>query len=204
MGIASTISSAAGSLEVSVVCVTPIATFQELAQALFTPGTHGGDGAFVIVMVGPAGSGKSTLAAKLQDAAWRMFRARPYALSSDALREVLTGDATNQQVTPKVFDMMHAILQSRCAHGQGTIFDATNLRAKDRKQILAIVKAVDASIPVTAILLPVDAETCLERQATRSRQVSGDVILRHVGLYGHTRQQITGEGFERVYEYAGS
>jgi protein phosphatase len=125
----------------------------------------------VVVLVGAAGAGKSTLAAALFDP--------DEILSSDALREAVTGDAADQASTRLAFSILHREARRRLAAGRLVVVDATNV---ERHARLALVRlARSAAVPAVAIVLRTDAATVHLRNATRpGRVVPPDVVDRHL------------------------
>jgi adenylylsulfate kinase-like enzyme len=83
----------------------------------------------LVVLVGAAGSGKSTFAAR--------WFAPSEVLSSDAFREILTGDAADQRATKTAFSIIHREVTKRLAAGRTVVVDATNVEASARRQLLA-------------------------------------------------------------------
>ena len=123
----------------------------------------------LVVLVGPAGAGKSTLAA-------RHF-APSEVLSSDALREELTGDPGDQRVTRRAFELLHRRLEARLAAGRTTVVDATNVTPAARRSLLRIAAAHGA--PAVAIVLALDPAIVRIRNAGRDRVVPAEVVARH-------------------------
>ena len=71
-------------------------------------------------------------------------------LSSDAYREAVSGDPTNQSATDEAFARLHEDLDRRLADGQLTVVDATNVQAQARS-LLAV--AADHGRPAVAVVL---------------------------------------------------
>jgi protein phosphatase len=140
----------------------------------------------LILMVGPAGSGKSTLAG-------RLFAADEI-ISSDTLRERLSGDAADQTVSGTAFALLHRIVRRRLAAGRRTVVDATNLRPHHRRPLLQMARAV--SVPVAAIALDLPRDIVLARDAARRRVVGSATIDRQLAWLRETidRDALVGEG----------
>jgi protein phosphatase len=143
----------------------------------------------LVVLIGAAGSGKSTFAA-------RHF-APSEVLSSDAFREILTGDAADQRATKTAFSILHRELTKRLAAGQTVVVDATNVEASARRALLA--RAELAGAPALAIVLAMPRDVVLARNAARrERVVDPAVVQRHLDRLARTLPTLAGEGFERV------
>lgn len=138
----------------------------------------------LVLMVGAAGSGKSTLAA-------RLFAADEI-LSSDALRAAIAGDARDQRATGAAFKALGRALERRLAAGLLTVVDATNVRAADRRPLIAAARR--HAIPVAAIVLDLPAATVFAQDAGRERVVGAEVIQRHLASL---RSTVDGRELER-------
>jgi protein phosphatase len=146
----------------------------------------------LVLLVGAAGSGKSTLAT-------RLFAADEI-LSSDALREALSGDAADQSVSHAAFSLLHEQAASRLRSGRLAVIDATNVERRARVVLLDIARA--ARVPAIAIVLDLPEDVVLERNRRRPGRVVPDgVVRRQLGrlrasLAGGTLQE---EGFASVF-----
>ncbi|MEW5991261.1 MAG: AAA family ATPase [Chloroflexota bacterium] len=126
----------------------------------------------VVLLVGAAGAGKSTFAA-------RHFPPSAI-LSSDAIREAITGDAADQRLNRAAFAALHRALERRLARGSLAVVDATNATAAARREIRAI--AAGHGVPVVAIVLDLPAALVHERNVSRpGRQVPKEVVARQLG-----------------------
>src|SRR5919197_5801069 len=96
----------------------------------------------LVVLVGAAGSGKTTFAAR--------WFAPEEVLSSDALREVVSGDAADQRATRSAFGILHRALTRRLAAGRLTVIDATNVQAYARRALLR--RSALAGVPAVALV----------------------------------------------------
>jgi predicted kinase len=109
----------------------------------------------IVVAVGLPGSGKSTYFGKVNP------------ISSDAIREQLTGDAGNQSVNREVFAKMRALLDKE---RDVAYIDATNLTRRDRR------KWFRPGCEMEAVYFDIPLEICKARNAARSRVVSDHVL----------------------------
>jgi len=88
------------------------------------------NGPVLVVMIGPSGAGKSTIVDKY-------FTANEV-VSSDGIREWLTGDFTRQDKNTEVFKEFHHRIKIRLMNGQRVVADATHLKRKDRLETAKI------------------------------------------------------------------
>lgn len=144
----------------------------------------------LVVLIGAAGAGKSTLAA-------RLFGADEI-LSSDALREVVSGDAADQSASAVAFRILHRTLERRLAAGHLTVIDATNVQRAHRRELLE--RARRAATPAVAVVLDIDPALSRARNAGRSRVVDPAVVERQARAVHSVveRGDLTGEGFASV------
>jgi predicted kinase len=138
----------------------------------------------VILLVGLPGSGKTTY---LKRRGWN-------ALSSDAVRQLLLDDETDQSQQVRVFAAMRYLLAARLRIGmKQTYIDATNLTPWERRPYLKL--AAQYGYEARAILFDVPLEVCIRRNAKRHRRVPDDVMERMARrLVLPTRA----EGFTRI------
>jgi predicted kinase len=145
----------------------------------------------LVLLIGAAGAGKSTLAA-------RLFAADEV-LSSDAYRELVSGDAADQRATRAAFERLHRDLATRLQAGHLTVLDATNLERSARRT--AIARARTAGVPIVAIVLDLPAAAVLARNAGRTgRVVDRAVVGRHLAAVRSTvdGDQLAVEGYDVV------
>jgi len=138
----------------------------------------------VLVLVGLPASGKSTWARENGITA----------LSSDALRELLADDATDQSIHREVFRHLRALLRTRIAIGRAcTAVDATNLTPKERRPYIEIARKLGAR--VEAVVFDTPLEECLKRNRARARVVPEAAMQT---MAGKLRRPSTSEGFARI------
>lgn len=117
------------------------------------------------IPVGIPGCGKSHLAEQMVAAGVIPPEA---VVSSDKLRKILTGDESCMDVHMEAFGIAHTIARTRLGHGQDVYFDATNLLAKDLKQVIGLAPDLD---DVELIISDTPDSVSLERNARRARVV---------------------------------
>ena len=143
----------------------------------------------LVVLVGAAGSGKSTFAAR--------WFAPSEVLSSDAFREILTGDAADQRATKTAFSIIHREVTKRLAAGRTVVVDATNIEASARRQLLA--RAQFANVPGIAVVFALPRDVVLGRNAARpGRVVDPEIVARHLERLEAILPTIADEGFAGV------
>lgn len=143
----------------------------------------------LVVLIGAAGSGKSTFAAR--------WFASSEVLSSDAFREILTGDANDQRVTKAAFSIIHREVTKRLVAGRTVVVDATNVDRHARRALLA--RAGFANVPAVAIVLALPRELVLRRNAARlERVVDPTIVERHLERVAAVAGSLGDEGFDQV------
>ena len=139
------------------------------------------------VMVGISGSGKSTYANGLKTALNAQL------VETDAIREELTGDATDQSQNYRVFQVAKKRVSDLLAQGKNAIIDATSVSIRDRKDWIDIAKSNNAEVRAYFVDTPVDVSK--DRNRKRARKVPDEVIDRQASkLEAPTKV----EGFDSV------
>jgi predicted kinase len=146
----------------------------------------------LVVLVGAAGAGKSTFAA-------RHFAADEV-ISSDALREAVSGDEADQRATRLVFSILHRDVVRRLAAGRSVVVDATNVESHARRALIA--RAANAGVPAVAIVLALPRDVVSQRNRSRAgRVVDAEIVDRHLGRLATALDSgtIASEGFRAVH-----
>lgn len=144
----------------------------------------------LMLLVGVAGCGKSTFAA-------RHFAASEV-VSSDACRELVSGDPHDQRATPDAFDLLSFLLGKRLKRRRLTVIDATNLVPRARRRYLGVARKYD--IPVVAVVLDLPFPVCRERDQARTRPVGAQVLAKQQRRLERARERLAGEpGYQAVH-----
>ena len=138
----------------------------------------------LILLIGLPGSGKSTVAAKLLQA-----NVQRRLISTDAIRSHLFGDEAVQGQWRLVWrevgrQFQQAVQECTMGYAFESIYDATNVVRRDRRQAIAFARACGFT-DITGVWLNTPLTVCLQRNKQRARQVPDAVILRmHRRLMG--------------------
>ena len=124
------------------------------------------------MLIGLPGCGKSTYAKKFPNFV---------VLSSDSIRGELFGDESVQSNPALVFQVLYERMEDALQTNKNVIFDATNIKIRDRKQALDL--AEKYNVPVEGIVFDIPLDVCLERNAQRERQVPYEAYERMLAQY---------------------
>lgn len=128
------------------------------------------DNPLFFMMVGLPGSGKSVKAWKLSTC----FNAHLH--SSDDIRQELFGDVNCQDNNGTVFDVLHSRVRDDLLAGRNTIYDATNLSYKRRREFVQSLSKIRCQKICVFMATPFDI--CVLRNRLRERAVPYDVLSR--------------------------
>jgi predicted kinase len=126
----------------------------------------------LLILIGLPGSGKSTLAKQLIIECPRM-----QLISTDAIRGQLFGDEIIQGPWFLIWQEIERQFQQALAAKKTAIFDATNARRRDRREIITLARELGFT-QITGIWLTTPVWLCLARNKRRDRKVPEDIILR--------------------------
>ena len=138
----------------------------------------------IVLMVGLPGSGKSTY----------LERLGVTALSSDAIRQLLADDVTDQTIHKRVFATIRYLLRQRLAIGRAvTYVDATHLTPGERRPYVKIARQYGCDIE--AVFFRVPLEICIARNHGRERVVPEEAMRKMAAKLVPPK---VAEGFSRV------
>ena len=111
----------------------------------------------LILPVGISGSGKSTWIKSQTDS-------NTVVVSPDDIRRELTGNISDQTKNGEVFQIAHKRVADALNAGKNVIFDATNIKSRDRKSLMNYMKVhVDKPFEGFAKVFSVDPEVAKQR-----------------------------------------
>ncbi|MBD2447902.1 AAA family ATPase [Nostoc sp. FACHB-152] len=143
----------------------------------------------LLLLIGLPGSGKSTLAKQLIAECPQM-----QLISTDAIRGQLFGDEIIQGPWFLIWQELERQLQQAVTANTSAIFDATNARRCDRRELITLGRDLGFT-QITGIWLTTPVWLCLARNKRRTRRVPEEVILR---MHRHLRDAppSLNEGFD--------
>jgi protein phosphatase len=144
----------------------------------------------LVVLIGPSGSGKSHFAAS--------HFGPTEVISSDRCRALVADDENDQEASGDAFELLRFIAGKRLAQRRIAVIDATNVRAEDRKPLVALAREHHV-LPV-AIVLSIPDAICNERNRARADRDVGARVVRGQRLALRREQRgLSREGFRYVY-----
>ena len=143
----------------------------------------------LIVMCGLPASGKSTYSEWLAESG--IFKR----VCPDLIRKEQYGDENIQGDGNKIFSIAYERIQMWGTFGDNVVFDATNINAKRRKELVEEMRPYFDIIICKWFSTPIDV--CVQRNMARERQVPQEVIKR---MWWNFENPTLAEGFDLVEE----
>jgi protein phosphatase len=127
----------------------------------------------LVLLCGPIGSGKSTFASK-----W--FGA--HIVSADTIREMISGDAGNQNVSREAFDILYTLVDVKMRHGFPVVIDNLNHNARSRRDWFKLADKYGYK-KIAIVFDHVDNNVCQAQNAGRKRVVPADIVKKSVETF---------------------
>jgi protein phosphatase len=113
---------------------------------------------------------------------------------------MVADDEADQTASKDAFELLYRIVGKRLRRGRLTVVDATNVRARERKELLALARAHRR--PAVAIVFDLPLRTCQERNLRRTDRV----VSREVVRVQHRRMRLSlprlkAEGSTKVFVF---
>ena len=138
-----------------------------------------------IMITGLPGAGKSTYVKQYEEEGYIVH-------ASDKVRAEM-GDETDQSHNAEVFEILNGRIKADLLNGKNVCLDATNLRRRNRKHLLNIIRRTNSYKKCIIVATPF--EECLCNNASRERQVPEDVMFR---MYANFQMPCKEEGWDEV------
>jgi polynucleotide kinase-phosphatase len=149
----------------------------------------------LVVLIGSTGAGKSTFA-------HRLFQPTEI-VSSDTCRGLVSDDENSLDATNDAFDLLHYWVGKRLKRGRLTVVDATNVRAEDRRGLIALARQHHC-LPVAVVLdVPDAVAEARNRQRPDRQGLKPHVIANHRRLLRQSLRSLKAEGFRQVVHLRG-
>lgn len=150
------------------------------------------------MVCGPSGSGKSHFAQDFVNHHHNISY-----ISSDALRKELLGAEELQQDGAMIFATAKRRIMKSLRDGYDVFFDATNLKAAQRKNYIKMCRNAGADKCV-CFAFYTDEVQCRENQTLRSRQVEAAVIARQCQQYKLPTETEGWDEVQYLFAYKGA
>ncbi len=140
------------------------------------------------VMVGLSGSGKSSIAKEIAE-----NNTNTTIVSSNSIREELTGDYGNQENNEEVFKVFHKRIRETLENNTNVIADATNITMRSRRAIIENVKGIECR--KIAYLIPKPFDQCKIENLSRQHPVPKEVLDKQLRKFQIPFYE---EGFDKI------
>ena len=140
------------------------------------------------IMCGLSGSGKSTIATQIANENPNIV-----IVSSDEIREELTGNYEDQEHNEEVFKIFHDRIRKNLENQKNVIADATNLTMKSRRAIM--MKVHGLNIKKVCVIIPKPFEQCKEDNLHREHPVPDFVLDKQIRRF---QIPFYNEGFDEI------
>lgn len=125
------------------------------------------------IMIGLSGSGKSSIAKEIAKTSENTI-----IVSSDAIREELTGKVEDQTKNEEVFKIFHERIRKGLENKYNVIADATNITMKSRRAVLENARKLE--VYKIAYVIPKPFKQCKKDNLNREHPVPEDVLEKQI------------------------
>lgn len=143
------------------------------------------------ILIGLSGAGKSTIAKEIVET-----EENTIIVSSDAIREELTGKVEDQSKNEEVFKIFHNRIRKGLENKHNVIADATNITMKARRAIMMKINGMD--VCKIAYVIPKPFERCKKDNLLREHPVPEWVLDKQIRKF---QVPFAEEGFDQYTIY---
>lgn len=140
------------------------------------------------IMCGLSGSGKSTIATQIAK-----DNPNTIIVSSDAIREELTGNYEDQEHNEEVFKIFHNRIRKNLKNKKNVIADATNITMKSRRAIMQKINGLD--VHKVCYIIPKAFKQCKIDNKNREHPVPDEVLDKQIRRFQIPFYE---EGFDEI------
>lgn len=142
----------------------------------------------LVMLVGPIGCGKSTFASKYFGS---------HIVSADSFRELIAGDAGNQNVSRDAFDLLNLTIDAKMRNDFPVVVDNLNHRPSSRKDLYHLANKYGYN-KVAILFDHVDVATCQRQNAGRSRVVPHEIVTKQYNTFRENIKFLADEPLDEI------
>lgn len=155
---------------------------------------------YIVLPIGISGSGKSTWIKVMLE-----YDDNLKVISPDDIRREITGTVSDQTKNGEVFRIAYDRVVNAMNNGNSVIFDATNIRSRERRSLLAYIdENVYSDVNAYAKIFDVDPEICKDRikkdimDGVDRSNVSDEVIDKQYTYFKNNLDTIEPDGYKII------
>ncbi len=141
------------------------------------------------MLVGPIGCGKSTFASQYFGS---------HIVSADTFRELISGDAGNQNVSRDAFDLMTLTIDAKMRYDFPVIVDNLNHRPSSRKDLYRLADKYGYS-KVAIVFDEVNLATCQRQNSGRDRVVPHEIVEKQYNTFRENIKFLASESLDQIF-----
>lgn len=143
----------------------------------------------IVLLIGPIGCGKSTFASKYFGT---------HIVSADSLREMISGDAGNQDVSRDAFDLLTLLIDAKMRYDFPVIVDNLNHRPSSRRDMIRLADKYGYN-KIGILFDHTDEATCQRQNADRARVVPREIVAKQYNTFRENIKSLETEGFDQIF-----